>query len=537
MVNIGIYLTQPKNKPTQDRVASQALKMASGTMLSRILGLVRDQAFAAMFPRTITDAWAVAFRLPNLFRRLLGEGSLSVSFIPVFIEAEAESPERAKNLVNSFYTLLLLVLGTVTLLGVIFSPQLIALLTDANYALIPGKLELTIRFSQIMFSFVFLICTYAFFMGILNALGSFALPAMAPTLFNVAMIAANYSPKEWQVVHGDALAWGVVIGGLLQMLVLVPSLRKKGYFPSLSLNVFNKDAISVWRRMGPGLLGMSVLQGATLINTQFATGLGEGSVTYIYLADRLLELPLSLISVSIGTALLPLLSRHRAQNDNLEFQAAVVKYLKLNLFLGALCAAGLFGLGLPIVKLLFGYGHFTDADAIATAQIVQIYALTLILSSTSRVMTPAFYAIKDTVTPALLSVVTLVLHVLMAPVLMQEFGLNGLVLSTLASSFLNILTLSFIYQQKIAKWPLAILGSFLAKIFLSASAVVMFLLSYKPVFAFLQKQLTFELSAFLLNLICLTAYGALAVAIYLRVSSWLNVEEAQFFIAQLKKRF
>jgi putative peptidoglycan lipid II flippase len=301
---------QAKQPDHSKQVAAFAVLMALGTFSSRILGLVRDQLFAAMFPATVRDAWTAAFRLPNMFRRLLGEGSLSVSFIPIFVQSRVDDPTgvRAQNLVSSFYTLLLIVLSVLTAIGTIWPEAFLNVLLDPHFSDIPGKFELTVRMSRIMFVFIFLMSTYAYFMGILNALGRYGLPAMAPTLFNVAMIISNFVPQRWLHSPGDAIAWGVVAGGALQMLILIPALRKANFFPKLKWDLSNPDVLRILRNMIPGMLGLGLLQITTIVNLRFASSLGEGPITYIYLADRLLELPLSLVSVSLGTALLPTLA-------------------------------------------------------------------------------------------------------------------------------------------------------------------------------------------------------------------------------------
>ena len=317
-------------------------------------------AFAAFFGRTVTDAWTAAFRLPNLFRRILGEGSLSVSFIPVFVEARLSDPEvdgqpslRAKNLVNSFYTLLLVVLSVLTVLGIVFAEPVLNLLLDPKYLEVAGKMELTVRFARIMFGFIFLMSTYAFFMGILNALGKYALAAMAPTFFNMAMIVSTLLPHRFFSVEGDGLAWGVLVGGVLQTLILVPSLMSKGYFPSLSFQWRNPDIYRIFKSMAGGFIGLGLMQVTTLVNMRFASHLGEGAISYIYWADRLLELPLSLVSVSLGTALLPTLAAMWSRKEENRMSETTHFYLRLNLFVAIPSALGLYFLARPIVELLF----------------------------------------------------------------------------------------------------------------------------------------------------------------------------------------
>lgn len=493
--------------------------MATGTMMSRVLGLLRDMAFAAMFNNTVKDAWAVAFRLPNMLRRLLGEGSLAVSFIPVFVDARAQDPtgQRAQNLVNGFYTFLLVILGTVTALGILYSPEIVALMVEAPFKAIPGKFELTVHMARIMFIFIFFMSTYAYFMGILNALGSFALPAMAPTLFNVAMIIANFVPTSWQKVEGDALAWGVTIGGFLQTVILVPALIKKGYFPRLSWQAGNRDIRKVYINMLPGILGSGLLQIMTFVNTKFVAEFGEGANTYIYFADRLLELPLSLVSVSIGTALLPLLAGfwEKGQKDKLIESSNF--YLRLNLFVAIPAAIGLYALSGPIVDILFVRGKFTAADALVTTSILEIYAFLLISSSSVRVFVPVFYAIKNTWLPALISAVCLLAHLIAAPVLMKHFGIQGLVFSTLGSATLNLILLLLCAHFLIGSFQMSRVFSSLLKFALPSGALWVVTQLY-------QTMLPEEASRILKIGLLLGVIG-LSVLVFTWISKWMKLEE------------
>lgn len=448
------------NSSGQDResqkVIQNALKMAFGTMTSRILGLLREMALASMFNRSVTDAWAAAFRLPNLFRRLLGEGSMSVSFIPVFIEARIKDGEseatddldnnrsknRAKNLVNGFYTLLLLILSVLTVLGTIYSEPILSVLLDPDYIANAEKMALTVRLAKIMFSFIFLISTYAYFMGILNALGYYALPAMAPTLWNISLLLFTFIPPQLFPSQGDGLAWGVVVGGALQAGILIPTLIRSGYFPKISWNHFlNADVHKVLLNMVPGLVGTGLLQITTVVNLRFASHLQEGSISYVYWADRLLELPLSLVSVSLGSALLPTLTEMWSRGERERMSQTANYYLRLNLFVAWPAALGLYFLSLPLVEIMFQRGKFGALDAARTAEVLKVYSFLLISSSCVRVLVPIYYAVKNTWFPAVASGFSLFAHILIAPVLMEKFNLIGLVLSSLMSATLNMLIL------------------------------------------------------------------------------------------------
>lgn len=417
------------------------MKMAFGTMTSRVLGQLRESLLAAYFDKRITDAWGAAFRLPNLFRRLLGEGSLSVSFIPVFVESNQEGQVRAQNLVNTVYTFLLIVLGCLTTFGILHPEPLLRLVLDQAYINDVDKYLLTLRLTKLMFGFIFFVSSYAFMMGILNALGQFALPAIAPTLWNLAMIISTIAPRSWFPVVGDQLGWGVLIGGFLQAALLIPALIKAGFFPKLSLDFRNPDFQRVIRNMIPGLFGMGLLQFTTIVNLRFSSSLHEGTISYINYVDRLIELPLSLISVSLGTALLPMLSGLFSSNQKHRMSETAQNYLELNLLLAMAAAAGLYSLAQPIVQLLFGRGHFQLADVIATAEILKTYCWIMIFSSAVRVLTPAYYAIKNTWFPAVVSGGCLVIHIIIAPILMDLWQVRGLMISTTISASLNLIFL------------------------------------------------------------------------------------------------
>lgn len=532
-------------KTTEDsknRVVLNALSMALGTMTSRVLGLFREMLLTAYFPRTITDAWTVAFRLPNVFRRILGEGSLSVSFIPVFVEARQESPERAKNAMNGVYTLLLLTLTVLTALGLIYTESLINLMLDENYRSIPGKLELTYRMARIMFGFVFMISTYAFFMGVLNALGSFAIAAMAPTLFNIAMIISTLIPAEKFSSPGDGLAWGVLVGGALQMLLLVPLLKSKNYFPQINWKIYsaykNPDVQKVFRNMLPGLFGLGLLQITTLVNQRFASELGEGAITYIYLADRLLELPLSLISVSLGVALLPTLSSLWIRGEKDQMSETMAFYLRLNLYMVLAAATGLFMLARPVVEVLFQRGKFTAQDVQATVGVVCVWALIMIPSSLVRVLAPAYYAVKNTWFPAVVSLICLVVHLTVAPWLMAHYGLTGLNLSSLVSSTLNMMLLLSFYR----KWVHPInLGSVVKKIFL----FLIPLLGMAAALFFYSNVESWALNRFpditvLVKIVLLATFIFIGSTVFLAISWFMGLDESKAtldrVVAKIRRR-
>ena len=425
--------------------------MALGTTGSRVLGLVREMLFAALFPRAVTDAWIAAFRLPNLFRRLLGEGSLSVSFVPVFVENLVKDEKEARGLLDGFFTLLLVVLTVLTVLGVMFPEPVLRVLLAPDYVNDVAKFALTVRMAQIMFGFVFLICLYAFFMAVLNAIGVFSLPAVAPMLFNVAIVISTLLPDRWFPSPGDGLAGGVIVGGFLQMIILVPALAKRGYLPKLRF-VWTGNVRKVLLNMVPGLFGMGLLQLTLVVNMRFASQLGEGPISWINWADRLLELPLSLISVSLGTALLPTLSDLWSRGLKDKMTETLSYGLRLNLYLCLAAAVGLFTLAQPIVEVLFRRGQFTDVDAAATVGVLRVWALIMIPTATLRVLAPAYFSVKNTWMPAAVSAFCLVIHIFVAPRLMEAYGLTGLNCSSLLSASLNVILLLVFFPWLVTKF-------------------------------------------------------------------------------------
>jgi putative peptidoglycan lipid II flippase len=528
----------------RNRVVFYAISMAIGTFSSRVLGLLRDMAFAALFSRTVRDAWTAAFRLPNLFRRLLGEGSLSVSFIPVFVEAKLEDEKnggcRAKNLVNAFYTCLLCILSILTALGILQSEWILRQLLDIEYIQNQEKFLLTVRMAKIMFGFIFMMSNYAFFMGILNALGEYSLPAMAPLFFNIVMIISTLVPSVWFPMEGDALAWGVLLGGLWQVGVLIPSLKRRGYFPNfqfsdLTMAWKNPDVIRVLKSMLPGLLGTGLLQITTIVNLRFASSLGEGAISYIYLADRLLELPLSLVSVSLGTALLPTLSKMWSERKVDKMLETSNHYLRLNLYVVLPAAVGLFFLAVPIIDVLFKRGKFDDQDLLYTAQVLKVYAFILITSSMVRVLVPVYYSIKNTWWPATISGVALVSHIILAPMLMANWGLRGLVFSSFISASINFLLLLLPIPFWIGPYGWWVLFKSLLKNAISAAAMgtIIFYL-YPILFSFLELMPLGKIVALALTILA-GACSFIALGIILKSEELLDA--SQSIIGKLKKRF
>lgn len=418
-----------------------------GTFSSRILGFIRDAVMFALFSRGVTDAYVVAFRLPNLFRRLLGEGSLSVSFIPIYVDARSRSRAQGERLANATFTIALAAATIISVTCFVYMDEIIRFLVDDphGFASVPGKVEQTIYLARIMIFYLLLVTTYAFHMAIANTLGHFFWPAIGPTLFNFALIIFTILPFEMGRYAGSSQSWGVIAGGVLQVSIVAWVLIREGVLPRLTIHIGGADVGRVFRNMLPGLFGLGVFQLMTIVNTKFAAHLAEGAQSYLYAADRVLELPLSLIAVSLGAALLPRFSELHASGERDRFLEEANEAVRSLFFLSLPAAVGMFVLALPISEVLFMRGSFSLRDAAGTAEVVRIYAFLMFFSSWSRVTSPAFYALKNTWLPAVIALFVLIVHVSVAPLLIEHYGLRGLAAATSVSAFLNIFSLQAMF--------------------------------------------------------------------------------------------
>lgn len=421
--------------------------MAVGTFSSRILGFVRDKVMLHLFPKEVTDAFVVAFRVPNVFRRLLGEGSLSVSFIPIYVEARASSEERAKHLANAVFTIVLAVSTFVSVACFVFMEPIMRYLVDdpRGFGANPAKVVQTIYLARIMIFYLVLVSTYAYHTAIANTLGHFFVPAIGPTLFNVGLIIFTVFNFELGAYPGSSQSWGVIFGGVLQAFTVIWLLIRLRMLPRISFRWGGSDVKRVFLNMVPGLFGLGVYQVMMIVNTKFAARLPEGTQTYIYTADRILELPQSMIAVSLGAALLPRFSDLNTAADRSGFLAEANQAVRMLLYLTLPAAVGMYVLAMPLTEVLFQTGAFTMTDANNTARVVEIYSVLMLFTSLSRITSPAFYAMKNTWLPAAVAFFVLMLHIAVAPYFVDRFGLTGLATATSASSILNIVVLQIFF--------------------------------------------------------------------------------------------
>ena len=429
----------------------QASLMSLGTLVSRLLGFARDLSIAAFFSRTQTDVFFAAFRLPNFCRRFLGEGAFSASVTPTLAET-LQHQGRAAAARNSaaFFTLFASTAGALSLSGVIFMEDIMNLFfKDAPYADVKGKLQQTVVAGRIVFSYLFLTALYSYFLSAAHALGKFFLPALAPALFNVSLIVFAFLPQNLWPFPAFALSWAAVLGGAAQAALAYAVLSRSDFAPVFSwrrLLSLWPETVSVLKRFVPASIGLAGLALIGLMNLYFAGQLAEGAHTYLYYGDRLLELPRSLIAVSLGSALVPELSRFFAKGDRKSFFAAFAHSLDFLLFLILPCALVFFLLSEPIVSLLFERGRFQRESVEQTAAVLKISSLTLLFASLARVFASGFFAANKNVICAVCSLLYALFHYGAGSVLTEARGLPGLVFATALSSGVYCLFLAAGFQ-------------------------------------------------------------------------------------------
>jgi putative peptidoglycan lipid II flippase len=451
--------------------------MAMGTLSSRVLGLLRDILMAASFSVMITDAWLVAYRIPNLFRRLFGEGALSVSFIPLLVEAKnTKGEETERLLIRGVFSLLFSLLFLFSVLCMIFAPEIVGFIAGGEaFSSIAGKTAYTVKFLRIMSFFMLFICMFAFFMALLNSRKKFFAAAFAPVLLNLCLIAACFLPETYLPVPGEWLSWMALLGGFLQMAVLIPAVLKMGLLPKFSFQMFNPEVIRVLKNSTPAILSMGVLQITTMVNVYFASSIENGANSWIYYADRLLELPLSLIAVSFATALLPSLAEHWSQSNLNKFSEEFQKQLQFTLFLAIPAGIGLFILSDPLIEMFFQRGKFTEYSSVQTASILEIYAFSLILYASIRIINVCFYASQKVWRPIIGTSIGLIAHVIMVSYWVDSMGVRGLAISTALSGFINLCVQAFMYKKDIGGFSLGPFVNSLGKFVFAGGVMGVFL--------------------------------------------------------------
>ena len=417
----------------------RALATVSGmTLLSRILGFVRDFVIARTFGAGVaTDAFFVAFRLPNLLRRMFAEGAFSQAFVPILAEYKnRRGADEAHRLVNRVATALGLVVTAVSAFGILASPWIIYL-TAPGFAANADKFALTVELTRITFPYILFMSLVALAGGVLNTWSRFAIPAFTPVLLNLSFIGMALFAAPYFDPPVLALGWAVFLGGVLQLALQLRPLARVGLLPRFDLQLSDPGVRRVMRLMGPAMLGVSVSQVSLIINTVFASFLPSGSVSWLYYADRLMEFPAGLLGAALGTILLPSLSKLHADAQPEAFSSLLDWGLRLTLMLTLPAALALALLAVPLISTLFQHGAFTIADVMQTRLALIAYSVGLTGLILVKILAPGFYARQDIRTPVRIAIITLAATQVMNLAFIMPLKHAGLALSIGLASLLN----------------------------------------------------------------------------------------------------
>jgi len=437
------------------RLARSAGLIGAATMTSRLLGVARELVLAAMFGAgDAMDAFFVAFRIPNLVRDLFAEGAMSAAFVPTFTrQLTTRGREDAWRLGRLVITALLLVTGTLVIVGMIFAGPLVRVLAG-DYASVPDKLELTVTLTRIMLPFLTMVAVAVAMMGMLNSLRRFFVPALSPAMFNVAIIVGAFALVPLMPLVGlppiAGIAYGALLGGLGQIAIQWPLLRREGFRFRFEFDWRDESLREVLLLMGPGTLGLAAVQINIFVNTVLATGEGTGAVSWLSYAFRLMYLPIGLFGVSIATAALPELARHAAANDTAGLRRTLSSGLRLMLMLNVPATVGLVALATPIVALIFERGAFAAGHSTGpTAAALMCYAPGLLGYSVVKLGTPAFYAMRDSRTPVIVSALSVGVNLALNITLVRVIGYRGLALGTALAAIFNAMTLLWLLSRRL----------------------------------------------------------------------------------------
>lgn len=420
------------------------------TILSRIMGMVRDMVVSRLFGAGLyTDAFFAAFMIPNMLRRFFAEGALTSAFVPTFSEVQSrDGNDAAREVANVCFTLLLLVMVVVTAVGILLSPQIVTLMFP-GFRADPEKYQLTVFLNRLMFPYILFVSLVALCMGILNTVRHFFTPAISTVFLNVAMILCAWLLHDRFQVPIVALAVGVIVGGVVQLALQLPVLWRRG-FAIRPCFAFGHPAVRrIALLMGPSVFGVGVYYLNITVGNILASLLPQGSVSYLFYAQRLFEFPQGIFTVSVAQAILPSMSRQAADGDLESLKESLRFGLRLTIFVTVPAMIGLIVCAVPIFSLLFMGGEFDFSQARQCATALVYYALGLTVVALVRVVVPAFYALKDTRTPVVTAFIAFLLNLCCSLLLMGPLLHGGLALASTLASLGNLLLLLWFLRRKI----------------------------------------------------------------------------------------
>ncbi len=523
-------LTRQEKEQEITQVSSKAGMVGFYTFLSRIFGLGRDTLIAYLLgAREAADAFYVAFRIPNLLRRLLAEGCLTISFIPVFTEYLKKDKKEAKAVADYTFTLLTLVLVAITLIGVIFAAFFVKL-TAFGFTEDPQKYALTVQLTRITFPYILLVSLGALAMGILNSLKHFSTPAASPILLNLGIILGALLLRHHTSQPSVALAIGVILGGVMQILLQVPALKKLGFLPRISWNPHHPGVVRVMKLMLPSIYGSAVYQLNLFAITFMASFLTTGAVSYLWYADRVMEFPLGVFAISFATVILPQLSEHAAEKNLPKLKKSFLEGLRMIYFINLPATVGLIVLADLIIATLFQHGSFSEHSTQMTARALQCFALGLPFVSGTRITSSGFYALQDAKSPVKAANVAIFANILMGALLLKPLGHLGLALGVAFGSFCNFNQQIYQFRKKVGALGLKQLLGLIIRVSFASLAMGAVLYGATPWVRFYLGEQTFARLAALVILIIL---GVLA---YFLFSKILKIEETDHLLKILKRK-
>ncbi|MFM2199217.1 MAG: hypothetical protein RLZZ505_2649 [Verrucomicrobiota bacterium] len=521
-------------------------RVSAAVMLSRVLGLAREMMFAALFGGSRwMDCFYLAYKVPNLLRDLFAEGALSQAFVTTFSKkVKSDGPEQAWVLANRMMTLAAVFMGLVSLVGIAVAPWIVELLTSLSKSgetareYNPQEISLMVEMVRVMYPFIALVSLSALVMGMLNARDVFGMPALASCFFNIGSMAGGaaigyWMDPTWGPRSLVGFSWGVVIGGLAQLVCQFPALRAVGYRFVADFNWNDSGVKQILKLMGPAVIAASVTQVNVVVNAMFAYGVGEGAVSWLSYAFRLMQLPIGVFGVAVATVTLPSLSRAAISGVGEDFAPTLAKGLKLVMFLVFPATVGLVVLAEPIISLLYERGKFDAADRMATAGALRAYGYGLLFYAGLKVLQPAFYAIEKRWLPMIASLIALFVNVgcNYVFVFVYKWGHESLALTTSIVASLNFVFLYLAmmrYAGDIGTKGLVVAFARIGAATFSLGGIC--LIGHKLLFSDLGKMAIWEKGLWL------GAVIAVAGITYLAVAKLLRVEEIGDFLSMVKRK-
>jgi putative peptidoglycan lipid II flippase len=506
-------------------------------LCSRVLGLAREQIFAALFGGgRVMDAFTIAFRIPNLLRDLFAEGALSTAFVTVFTKTAVGGDETsAWRLANKIATLTAVVLSLITVLGILSAPWLVATLAPGFD---PAKAALTVTLTRVMYPFILLVSLAALVMGMLNARNVFGVPAMASSFFNLGSIVAGVALGYWLDPHFGTrailgLAIGTLVGGALQLLVQLPTLRRQGYRYQVDFHWRDPGVRAVLRLMGPSVIAASTTQVNVLVNSVFASELGDGPTFWLTVAFRLMQLPLGIFGVALGTVALPLLARMAATGNMESFRSELARGMRLAFLMTIPASVGLIVLAEPIISVLYQHGRFGAHETAESAGALRFYALGLCGYAALKVLVNAFYAIDKRKTPMVVSFLAVALNLALNFIFTRELGWGhrGLAFSTACVATSNFLILYFLMRSHLGRLESGAMARLLGK--LALACLVLFALAWGGSQWLLADWST---QAFWPKCLCLFLVIGVAAAGFVMCANALGITEVHEIVAAVRRR-